>query len=127
MAANNWVPGPTRAFYAGGTIANRRFVVRSGANVVQASTAGTVPAVGVARHEATADQEIDVFTLPGTAVALEAGGAFAVGDRITFDSQGRAVIANATTMYVCGIADEASTGAGKIALVTLVSPHKYAA
>jgi hypothetical protein len=55
---------------------------------------------------------------------VEAGAAFAAGDPLTSDAQGRAVLANTAGQRVIGIAQEAAGAAGDL-VQALVNPHVF--
>ena len=98
----------------------RRFVnVVDTTDTVDESTAAG-DAVGVSMFaSAAADSEvIAVALLDGAKMEVEAGAAFAVGDRLMSDATGRAIAATGATARVLGRALEASGAAGQI--VTIV-------
>lgn len=72
--------------------------------------------LGPARSGAAIEERVTVDRL-GTA-GWEAGGAFAAGDRLAVDAQGRVVLY--ATGVVVGVAEEASSGAGAVVEVMLI-------
>lgn len=92
-------------FRASGTVLRRRAI---GFNGAQATAAGQ-KVMGVSPRDAS-DGDYSDATVIGTTV-IDAGGAFAAGDSLVVDSQGRAVIATGTAgEFVFADALEASGG-----------------
>lgn len=118
------VLAPARAFKAGGTIAANRFVV-PGASIglaVQASTAGTVAPLGVARVAAVANDIFDVYHHLCGVVEVEASAAIAYGALVTFTATGKAVTVSAVTEFICGRALEPATADTQLIGIELYSP-----
>jgi hypothetical protein len=97
---------------AAGAIARRRFVTYASAQAVAGDRA-----LGISDYEASAaGKPVNVIVL-GTARILS-GGAFAVGDALQADAQGRAIIAGAGVVNARAL--QASTAADQTVEVLLI-------
>lgn len=97
---------------ATGTIAAGKLVTYAGA----AAGAGAVVR-GVAQYDVVSGETLSIVT-KAQETAVLTGGAFSVGDAITPDANGKAVVAT-TGKYVFGRALEESTGDGKYVLIEI--------
>lgn len=88
-------PGLIKNFTASGAIAPCR-IVKIGADCVAQASAATDAMVGVSERLGAADGERIDIVLSGIA-EVDAGGSITVGDRLTADSDGKAVTASAAT------------------------------
>ena len=98
---------------ASGEVIKRRFVKYSGARC----TARGELAVGVSRDE-TQDTTKAMAVATGGTVLVEAGEALSVGDEVTTDAAGKAVIAY-DTEYINGVVMRAQTEVGQLVEVRL--------
>jgi hypothetical protein len=122
-----WVNAPAIALRAGGTIAANRFCVAgaSAGAVLQASTAGTVPYLGVSRTAAASGELVDIYTWITGVVEVEASAAISVYAKVTFTATGKAVTVSAATEMVCGLAMDASTADTQLIGVMLQAPNLF--
>ena len=115
--------GSVKNFTSAGAIAKRRFVAFAASEdkVEQAASAAKA-VIGVTGIVGTVagDERIDVYMSGNREV--EAGGAFAQGDYICADAQGRAVLCApgaGVTAHAAGVALAASGAAGQIVPFTI--------
>lgn len=108
------IPGLHRTFDAASDIAPYRICTPGEAeHSVKQATAATDALIGTADELGKqANSRVDVCM--GGLPAVEAGAAFAAGDPLTTDDQGRAVKAAEGGNRIIGIALEAATAAGDI-------------
>ncbi len=99
---------------ASGAVQEKRFVDHSGAQA-----GANANALGVSGASAADGELLPVHVL-GTAI-VETGGAVNVGDPVSSDAQGRAVVTDGTTYTVkVGRAREAASAAGEFIEVLLI-------
>lgn len=122
-----WVNAPALALRAGGAIAANRFCVNGAAAgaVLQASTAGTVPYIGVSRTAAASGEMVDIYTWISGVVEVEASAAISFNAKVTFTNAGKAVTVSAATEMICGVAMEASTADTQLIGVMLQAPNLF--
>lgn len=112
--ASQSIPILTLTVAASGAVTERRFVGFDGAQIATAD----VRAMGVARYGVADGKDLPVDVM-GTTI-VETGGAFAIGDELTVDANGRAVInPEVGGEVVMADALEASAGAGQFVEVFL--------
>ena len=102
------IPILSLTLIAAGTVAEHRLIDFSGA---QATTLGQ-KVLGPAMTDATNNQTLGVVAM-GTAI-VESGAAFAVGDSLTTDTQGRAVVATGSNFIVADAMHAASAAGERI-------------
>lgn len=108
----------TLTVVATAALAANRFVTAAGA--YPAISAGSTAAmIGVTRTSAAIGDLVAVDAI-GTAI-VETGGSFALGEAVEFGTEGK-VVANANSV-ACGRALQASTGAGQLVEVLLITPN----
>jgi hypothetical protein len=113
-----------KSFRAGGAIAAFRIVRMSAADTVVQAAAVTEGLIGVNDDVAALAGESCDVVMAGMAF-VEAGAAFAVGARLTTDSQGRAVAATpaaGVNNAIIGIAVDNAVAAGDIVRI-MISQH----
>lgn len=114
--------GLIRNFTADAAIGVRRIVAFAAVpGRISEATAANVPPVGVTGiiGAAAAGERVDVY-MDGNREVI-AGGAFAQGDPVCADDQGRAIKCEAG--WAVGIALEASSGEGQIVTFTISRTH----